>query len=79
MRKKEICLKQLLSTIENRNLMDEWGNGLFTTTDEEKLERANKIKEEAISSFKKMMSSPKNDGKEPYQIWAINKALGLRS
>ncbi len=57
--------------------MNEWGEGLFTTTDEQRAERAEKVKAGAISSFEKMMRSSKNNGKDTYETWAINKALGL--
>jgi len=77
--KKTISLLKLEIAIKNNNMMKYWEEGLFTETEEDRINRSNSKREEAIKEFKKIMNSPKNKGTERYEVWAINSVLGIRS
>jgi predicted nucleic-acid-binding protein len=72
-----ISYKSFDKTVENRRLMDSWGDGLFVVTEEDKKLRADKLYAEAKGNFTNIMKSLKNNNSIAYETWAVNKALGL--
>ena len=70
-------LDRLEKTIINHGMMATWGDGLWTTTEAERSKRAQDYKDDAIRKFQQIMNSSKNDGSAGYEMWAINKTLGL--
>ena len=71
-----VNLSRFDKAIKERGLMASWGDGLFTTTDAERAERANRLRKEAEESFIGMMKSSKSKS-DGYETWAICKALGV--
>jgi hypothetical protein len=61
----------------NNNMRAFWSDALFATSPEEREARAQKRYGEALAEFTTIMKSSKNKGDASYQVWAINKALGL--
>lgn len=74
---KNIDYEKFERLIEKHDLYNKWGDGLFVTTDKERMERIDKKFSEAKKAYEIMMKSPKNNGTNRYQQWALERALGI--
>jgi len=74
-----VNLKPLLDEIDRSNLKESWADTLYEMTDKETIIRVDDKLNESISSYIKMMASPKNDGSARYLNWAIHQSLGISS
>ena len=73
----KVCMRRLDISIKDNKMMESWGEGLFVKNDEEKRQKAEVTAKKVKMNFVRMMQSPKNNGTETYEFWAINSALGL--
>jgi hypothetical protein len=75
----DIDLELLRSAIRHYKMMDIWGDSVRDISIDEKRARARKRAIEAKDAFIRLMRSASNDGSPKYRIWAVKKALGLRT